>query len=181
MAYVTVEGTDRVYRADDEVREFLRGFGIDFEHWSLDSVPRSLLDKAQLTPEDKQALLDSLSGHIDEAKKRAGYQSADVVCLWPEFPNLDKILEPFKREHYHTENEIRFVADGHGTFSINPRDGRPVFHISMQPGELISVPAGTWHWFNLNEDRRIKAVRIFESMEGWEAFYDNPVSSAASA
>ncbi|MBM3462286.1 MAG: cupin domain-containing protein [Armatimonadetes bacterium] len=170
MARVTVQDTGKVHTSDADVAAFLKPYGIDFERWALDAIPQELLDKPSLTPEEKQRILDALAAPIEEAKKKFNYQSADVVALWPELPNLDGVMQPFQKEHYHTENEIRLCVDGGGIFSINPQEAS-VFHIEMQPGELISVPAGTWHWFNLTEGKRIKAVRVFESQEGWAAIY----------
>jgi 1,2-dihydroxy-3-keto-5-methylthiopentene dioxygenase len=33
------------------------------------------------------------------------------------------------------------------------------------------VPRGTWHWFNLCADRRIRAIRLFQDMAGWTPLY----------
>ena len=170
MATVTIEGRSAPITQPDAIKAYLGEHGLDFDVWDLSSIPASLLEKPSLDPTEKGQILEALAAPIAEAQRRAGYQSADVVTLSPQTPNLEGILEPFRKEHFHTENEIRLVIDGAGVFSINPQD-RPVFHIAMEPGELISVPANTWHWFDLDSQRRIKAVRIFESTEGWTAFY----------
>lgn len=160
---------------------FLAAYGIDYDHWDLSAIPQAILDRPTLTGEDKQQILAALAAPIRAAQERAGYQSADVVALSPDIPNLDDILKPFEKEHFHTENEIRLVVDGAGVFSINPKTA-PVFEVHMPPGDLISVPANTWHWFNLTAERRIKAVRVFESAEGWTACYaDNRVIKAEAA
>lgn len=170
MAVVTVRGSAARIEGDEALRAFLTQYGIDYGQWDIRAIPRALLEKNMLTAEEKQIILDCLRERIEAEKVRFGYQSADVVALSAEVPNLEQILEPFRREHYHVENEIRFVVDGAGVFSINPQTA-PVFDVAMEAGDFISVPAGTWHWFNLGDDRRIKAVRIFESAEGWAAIY----------
>lgn len=180
MARVTVKATGRQYTTEAEVTSFLAESGIEYGHWDLSPIPAELLAKPSLTPEEKQDILAALAGPLREAQEKAGYQSADVVALWPDFPNLEKVLEPFRGEHYHTENEIRLIVDGEGVFSINPRTA-PVFDVEMVAGDFISVPAGTWHWFDLTALRRIKAVRIFESTEGWTAIYVNGDSVKAEA
>ena len=53
---------------------------------------------------------------------------------------------------------------------INPGD-RPVFGIEVQAGDLISVPQGTRHWFDLCGDRRIRAIRLFQDTTGWTPHY----------
>ena len=174
MAVVTIRESGQRIEGDEALRSFLAVYGIEYGQWDISGLPASLIEKDALNTEQKQQILDCLQSRIDEEKRKVGYQSADVVTLCPTVPNLDAILEPFKREHYHTENEIRLVVDGAGVFSINPRTA-PAFDVAMVPGDFISVPAGTWHWFNLGAERRIKAVRIFESLEGWAAIYTDEV------
>ena len=41
----------------------------------------------------------------------------------------------------------------------------------QQAGDLIRVPKGTWHWFDLCADRRIRAVRLFQDPAGWAPRY----------
>lgn len=177
MAVVTIRESGQRIEGNDAIGSFLARYGIDYGQWDIGGVPKALTSKDLLTAEDKQQILESLHDRIEEEKRKVDYQSADVVALCPTLPNLDAILEPFSREHYHTENEIRLVVDGAGVFSINPRT-EPAFDVAMVPGDFISVPAGTWHWFNLGSERRIKAVRIFESMDGWAAIYTDEVAAA---
>lgn len=53
--------------------------------------------------------------------------------------------------------------------------GRSVRYVELRvgPGDLITVPAGTRHWFTLAEDRRIHVIRLFWDPAGWAAMYDN--------
>jgi 1,2-dihydroxy-3-keto-5-methylthiopentene dioxygenase len=80
------------------------------------------------------------------------------------------MLDKFSKEHTHTEDEIRFILQGSGVFHINPGD-RPVFGIEVHAGDLISVPMGTRHWFDLCGDRRIRAIRLFQDTTGWTPHY----------
>ena len=41
----------------------------------------------------------------------------------------------------------------------------------VAPGDLIRVPSGTWHWFDLCADRRIRAIRLFQDKSGWTPHY----------
>jgi 1,2-dihydroxy-3-keto-5-methylthiopentene dioxygenase len=80
------------------------------------------------------------------------------------------MLAKFRREHWHDEDEVRFVLEGRGVFFIHPREGS-VFAIEVGPGDLIRVPRGTWHWFDLCADRRIRAIRLFQDVSGWTPRY----------
>ncbi len=80
------------------------------------------------------------------------------------------MLGKFNREHTHSEDEVRFTIRGNGVFLINPQDG-PVFAIHVESGDLINVPKGTRHWFELCDDRTIRCIRLFADPAGWAPFY----------
>jgi 1,2-dihydroxy-3-keto-5-methylthiopentene dioxygenase len=80
------------------------------------------------------------------------------------------MLQRFSSEHWHDEDEVRFVLEGRGVFHVRPKDG-PVVAIEVGPGDLIRVPRGTWHWFDLCAERRIRAIRLFQDPSGWTPRY----------
>ena len=55
-------------------------------------------------------------------------------------------------------------------FHIHPADG-PVFAIEVDSGDLINVPRGTRHWFDLCSERTIRCIRLFEDTSGWTPHY----------
>ena len=59
---------------------------------------------------------------------------------------------------------------GRGLFHIHPENAG-VIAIEVTAGDLIRVPRGTWHWFNLCDDRRIRAIRLFQDVTGWTPLY----------
>ena len=38
-------------------------------------------------------------------------------------------------------------------------------------GDMIRVPRGTKHWFNLCGDRTVRAIRLFQDISGWMPHY----------
>jgi 1,2-dihydroxy-3-keto-5-methylthiopentene dioxygenase len=80
------------------------------------------------------------------------------------------MLAKFSSEHWHDEDEVRFIIAGHGLFHIHPQNG-PVIAIEVGAGDLIRVPRDTRHWFNLCADRRIRAIRLFQDAAGWTPRY----------
>jgi 1,2-dihydroxy-3-keto-5-methylthiopentene dioxygenase len=62
------------------------------------------------------------------------------------------------------------VIDGRGVFHVRPPNG-PVFAIEVGAGDLIRVPRGTRHWFDLCAERRIRAIRLFQDVAGWTPHY----------
>ena len=94
-----------------------------------------------------------------------------MINVTPETPGLEDARE-VHREHWHDEDEVRFIVKGHGLFHIAP-EGGDVVSIEMEAGDLIRVPRGTRHWFNLCGDRTVRAIRLFQDMSGWTPHYTN--------
>ena len=162
MAIVTVPAEARRITDPAEIKAFLIANGLHYEVWPLEDR----VDPA--SPAD--AILAAYAPEIDDLKRRGGFVTADVIDVYPDTPNLDVMLAKFSKEHTHTEDEVRFILQGRGVFHINPVD-RPVFAIEVWAGDLISVPLGTRHWFDLCTDRRIRAIRLFQDMSGWTPHY----------
>src|SRR6266566_6105358 len=164
MAVVTIHGENRTLKDEDSIRECLKTFGIDYERWtpahdvSADS--------------NAEAVLKAYAKEIDDLKTRGGYVTADVIDVTPETPGLEEMLAKFDREHWHDEDEVRFIISGHGLFHIHP-EKKSVVGIEVEAGDLIRVPRGTRHWFNLCADRDIRAIRLFQDKAGWTPHYTN--------
>ena len=162
MAIVTVPTEARRLTDRADITAFLADAGIDYATWPLEDR----VDPAAPAEE----ILSAYAPEIDELKRRGGFVTADVVDVHPDTPNLEAMLARFAEEHTHTEDEVRFVLQGRGVFHINP-ETRPVFAIEVWSGDLISVPRGTRHWFDLCADRRIRAIRLFQDTSGWTPHY----------
>jgi 1,2-dihydroxy-3-keto-5-methylthiopentene dioxygenase len=163
MAVVNLPTEKRTISGTENVRAFLATQGIEYEE-AVPSVP-----VAPDAPADE--LLAAYKPKIDELKAQGGYVTADVIDVFPHTPNLDVMLNKFNSEHWHDEDEVRFIVEGHGLFHIHPKDGGPVFAIEVGAGDLIRVPRGTHHWFDLCVDRRIRAIRLFQDPSGWTPHY----------
>ena len=93
-----------------------------------------------------------------------------MISVDPETPGIDGMLEKFSKEHTHSEDEVRFTIKGAGIFHINPENG-PVFAIQVESGDLINVPSGIQHWFDLCSDKTIRCIRLFQDPSGWTPHY----------
>jgi 1,2-dihydroxy-3-keto-5-methylthiopentene dioxygenase len=161
MALVRIAEEARTIAGEAEIQSFLAARGIEYERWDVaDSVRQSGSD----------AILAAYAREIAILKSRGGYVTADVIDVTPATPNLDAMLARFSTEHWHDEDEVRFIVEGRGLFHIHPADG-PVFAIEVEAGDLIRVPRGTHHWFDLCADRRIRAIRLFQDPSGWTPHY----------
>jgi 1,2-dihydroxy-3-keto-5-methylthiopentene dioxygenase len=162
MAVVRVPAESRLIEEAAAVTAFLGAEGIDHERW----VPAHPV-AANAPPAE---ILEAYAPEIDRLKARGGYVTADVIDVKAETPNLEAMLAKFRSEHWHDEDEVRFILEGRGIFFIHPRAG-PVFAIEVSAGDLIRVPRGTWHWFDLCAERRIRAIRLFQDPAGWTPRY----------
>lgn len=107
---------------------------------------------------------------LDDLKGRRGYHTQDTVQLSPQTPNLDVVLKKFDDEHIHDDDEVRFVLSGAGVFDIRAKDERWM-RIVVEPGDLIVVPAGVNHRFELTAEKAIHCVRLFKDAAGWVPRY----------
>jgi 1,2-dihydroxy-3-keto-5-methylthiopentene dioxygenase len=162
MAALTILNEHKRLTNAKEIAASLASHGIDFERWTP-SHPIS-----EEAPPDE--ILDAYSREIEQLKTRGGYVTADVIDVTPVTPGLDAMLARFNREHWHDEDEVRFIIAGHGIFHIHSESGT-VLGIEVEAGDLIRIPRGTLHWFNLCADRRIRAIRLFQDPAGWTPHY----------
>ena len=162
MAVVTILNEDKTLRTHDEIVAGLASHNIDYERWT---PAHPVADDAPA-----EEILKAYAREIDELKTRGGYVTADVIDVNPATPGLEEMLAKFKSEHWHDEDEVRFIIAGRGLFHIHSTHGA-VLAIEVEAGDLIRVPRGTLHWFNLCEDRRIRAIRLFQDKAGWTPNY----------
>lgn len=162
MAIVNIPAKQQRLDNAEEIASYLGLIGIDYERWDASN---DLADNAS-----EAEILDAYSIEIEKLKRQGGYVTADVINVTPDTPGLDAMLDKFSKEHWHDEDEVRFIVKGHGLFHIAPTDG-DVVSIEMAAGDLIRVPRGTLHWFNLCGDRTIQAIRLFQDASGWTPYY----------
>ena len=154
----------KVITDKNEAKAFLQKYGLYAEFWEPEiSDPR--VEAIHELP------LQKYKNQIEKLKTKLGYASADCCSLNTSNPNLDKILQPFKKEHHHTDDEVRFTVEGEGIFGVNPLTDAP-FEVFVEPGDLLVVPAMTRHWFELTEKKNICCIRIFKENPKWEAVYE---------
>ena len=162
MARIKIDDEGRTLDDAREVTAYLAGLGIEHERWQ----------PAHPLPPDATAdeVLAAYGTEIERLKARGGYVTADVIDVHPQTPGLEAMLLKFSREHWHDEDEVRFIIEGRGLFHFHPPQG-PVLALEVAPGDLIRVPGGMWHWFDLCGDRRVRAIRLFKDPAGWAPRY----------
>ncbi len=147
--------------------------GVVYERWGTERLPASLASR-NLSDAEKQQVLAAFAPEIERLSRERGYRTADVVTLYPDTPNLDALLAKFDKPHIHTDDEVRFVVQGRGVFTLFPASGPhagATLDVELLPGDFITVPANYRHLFTLCDDRQITAIRLFIDPAGWVAHY----------
>lgn len=162
MAVVTILNKNLTLTETTEITDYLSSINIDYER--LESEPRISPDASA------EEILEAYAPEVEELKSKGGYVTADVIDIKPDIQNLETMLDKFRPEHWHDEDEVRFIIKGCGIFYIAPENG-DVTAIKMEAGDLIRVPRGTHHWFDLDENRTVRAIRLFQDTSGWTPHY----------
>ncbi|MDD5391462.1 MAG: cupin [Thiothrix sp.] len=135
----------------------LQAFGIRFERWQANAP---LAEDA-----GQDAVIAAYRADIERLMAENGFQSVDVISLNPDHPDKTALRQKFLNEHTHAEFEVRFFVDGQGLFYLHLGD--KVYTVLCEKGDLISVPAGASHWFDMGANPRFKCIRLFTNPDGW--------------
>jgi len=165
MSYLRIfadSGAEVVHFEGGEVPDICRELapiGVQFERWT---------PLAEVTPgASNELILQAFRPQIDQLMNTGGYVTVDVVSLAPDHPEREAFRQKFLNEHTHAEDEVRFFVAGAGLFTLHVADR--VYEVHCVAGDLIRVPAGTKHWFDMGERPSFVALRLFNNPAGWVA------------
>jgi 1,2-dihydroxy-3-keto-5-methylthiopentene dioxygenase len=153
--------------------EVLATIGVRFERWAA-SAPLS-------ASAGQEEVLAAYRADVDRLMREGGYRSVDVARLapapedpsWPEKARAAR--QKFLEEHTHAEDEVRFFVEGAGVFYL--RAAGKVHAVLCAQGDLLSVPAGIRHWFDMGHAPHFAAIRLFTTPDGWQAsFTGDPIA-----
>jgi len=164
----------RISEARDEasIAKRLSKHGVRFARWAA-AQP---LAAGAGQPE----VLDAYGREVERLKSQ-GFGTVDVVRLqpapgdptWP--AKAATARGKFLEEHTHAEDEVRFFVEGQGLFYL--RLGEEVNLVLCEAGDLLSVPAGTRHWFDMGSAPSFCAIRFFQNPDGWVGkFTGDPIA-----
>ncbi|MGY1942650.1 1,2-dihydroxy-3-keto-5-methylthiopentene dioxygenase [Nocardia asiatica] len=153
----------RVRTTDDErIGTELAKHGITFGRWPV------VANAASVSSDE---LLAHYAEDVTDLNESGRYKHIDIARIHPDDadPQWPEIAEgarkKFLDEHRHAEDEVRFFAAGRGCFYLHLGD--EVLAVVCEGGDLLSVPAGTLHWFDMGARPDFIAIRFFEEADGW--------------
>ncbi|MGN2249991.1 acireductone dioxygenase [Frateuria edaphi] len=148
-----------VHTAPAEIARELGQVGVRFEQWEAN---------APIAPgASQEEVVAAYRDDIDRLMREEGYQSVDVISLAPDHPDRAALRKKFLSEHTHSEDEVRFFVAGSGQFTLHLAG--KVYDVLCEAGDLIGVPDGTPHWFDMSESPYFVAIRLFTNKDGWVA------------
>ncbi|RMX03518.1 cupin [Corticibacter populi] len=159
--------TPLLHTSDPEVIATLaERLGVRFERW----------EATQPLPPGAppEAVLQAYAPQVERLQRERGYRSADVISVdaasGTQMPGqLQALRDKFLCEHTHEEDEVRFFVAGSGLFLLHAQ-GR-VHALQCEQNDLLSVPAGLRHWFDMGPQPAFTCIRLFTDPAGWAARY----------
>ncbi|MBP2702476.1 hypothetical protein JOL79_01515 [Microbispora sp. RL4-1S] len=157
----------------EEIERALKEIDVRLRHWR---VVEELTGGA-----DQDRILDAYADDVARIVAEEGYSLVDVAQLhpdgsadWPERARAAR--EKFLSEHTHDDDEVRFFVGGSGIFYLHV--GGRVHAVLCEPGDLLSVPKNTTHWFDMGTEPDFIAIRFFHDEDGWVGdFTGDPISA----
>ncbi len=145
----------------EEIVKDLSEINVLFERWNA----KKPIDENS----SEEEVIEAFREDIDRLINKFGFKSFDVISMTPDHPKKEELRTKFLKEHTHNDFEVRFFVYGDGAFYLHPND--KVYIVICEKGDLISVPAGTPHWFDMGTSPNFKCIRLFTTEEGWVAQY----------
>ncbi|MEU6994580.1 cupin [Streptomyces sp. NPDC046465] len=147
----------------DEIAAALAPAGVRYEQWPL----------REGLPEDPapEAVLSAYRDAVDGLAAAEGFATIDVVGLRPRKDLGWRLTakaerKKFLSEHTHDDDdEVRFFVAGAGAFYLHV--GSEVHAVLCEAGDLLGVPRGTKHWFDMGAAPSFTVIRFFHDESGW--------------
>ncbi|MFK8845655.1 1,2-dihydroxy-3-keto-5-methylthiopentene dioxygenase [Streptomyces sp. Ac-502] len=146
-----------------EIAAALAPIGVRYERWPV---------RTDVPPDaEPAAVLAAYRAEIGTLTAEEGFATVDVASLHPcddpAWPDQAKAArEKFLAEHTHEDDdEVRFFVAGSGVFYLHA--GGEVHAVLCEEGDLLGVPRGTTHWFDMGTRPSFTALRFFHEEDGW--------------
>ncbi|KAF2410860.1 1,2-dihydroxy-3-keto-5-methylthiopentene dioxygenase [Pseudomonas antarctica] len=157
MSYVAVyhvatpDTPNKVLTHADDIASTLAEHGVRFERWQ----PRPL---------EKGASDAEMIGAYQPQIDALGYAAVEVLSVTGDHPQKAELRAQFLDERRYSEDQVRFFIAGQGLFSVHVGDY--VYAVRCEKNDLLVIPAGMPHWFDMGENPHVVALRLFNTAKG---------------
>ncbi len=156
MSYVAVysvatpDTPNKVLTHFDDIVSTLAEHGVRFERWQPSPIEKGASDEQMIAA--YQAQIDAL-----------GYKTVDVLRVTNDQSQHAELREQYLDERRYSADEVRFFIAGQGLFSLHIGDH--VYAVRCEKNDLLVVPAGIAHWFDMGENPHFVALRLFNTAQ----------------
>ena len=137
----------------------LASIDVRFERWAA--------QRPLASTDQDQDILAAYRPEIQRLEHEQAFKSVDVLRCLPDHPQKEQLRAKFLSEHTHDDDEVRFFVEGAAMFYLHA--AARVHMVLCERNDLISVPAGMRHWFDMGADPHFTVIRLFTTPDGWVA------------
>ena len=157
MSYVAVysvaspDTPNKVLTHFDDIAATLAEHGVRFERWQPGPIQKGAGNAEVILA--YQAQLDAL-----------GYHQVEVLSVPGDQPHTAEDREQWLKERRYSEDHVRFFVSGQGLFALHIGDY--VYAVRCEKNDLLVIPSGMAHWFDMGENPHFITLRPFNTNEG---------------
>ncbi|UII69918.1 acireductone dioxygenase [Pseudomonas sp. HN11] len=158
MSYVAVysattpDTPNKVLTHLDDIVATLAEHGVRFERWQPGPIEQGASDAALIAA--YQAQIDNL-----------GYSAVEVLRVTGDPAQNAELRAQFLDERRYSEDDVRLFIAGQGLFVLHIGDY--VYAVRCEKNDLLVIPAGMAHWFDMGENPHFVALRLFNTANKW--------------
>lgn len=151
---------NKVLSQPEHISATLAELGVQFAQWPRVQLPADA---------DDAAILAAYREPLAALQAAGDYPRVEISRVCPDQADRAELRDRYLAEHRHAGAEARFFVAGQGLFSLHIADH--VYEILCERGDLLVIPANTWHWFDMGERPSYVTLRLLGQADGWQAEY----------
>jgi len=159
MSYVAVyaaatpDTPNKVLTHFDDIVSTLAEHAVRFARWQPAPIEKGASDADIIAAYQPQ--IDAL-----------GYAAVQVLRAAGDLLQNAALRAQFLDERRYSEDEVRFFVAGQGLFNLHVGDY--VYAVRCEKNDLLVIPAGMPHWFDMGENPHFVTLRLFNTAKGCE-------------
>ncbi|MDP9783956.1 acireductone dioxygenase [Pseudomonas fluorescens] len=140
----------------EDIAATLAEQGVRFDRWEATAKIQS--------GASEEDIIAAYQAQIDGVMTERGYVAVDVVSVSSDHTEQVEPQAELLEERRHNQDEARFFVAGRGV--LNLHIGDYVYAVLCERNDLITVPAGTPHWFDGGERPHFVTIRLSGDPQG---------------
>jgi len=152
----TPDTPNKVLTHQEDIATTLAELGVGFDRWQAATRLEAGAGEVEI--------IAAYQAPIDKLMTERGYTHVDVISVSNDHPQKAELRAERLDEYRMAHDHVRFFVAGRGLFTLHIEDY--VYAVFCEKNDLISVPGGIAHWFDMGENPHFVAIRLFNGPEG---------------